>query len=410
MRTDSLIIGGGVAGLWCAHELSRLGLQVTVLEKAAALGGHVAGYSCKATDSCQRCGACLLEDVAAQVRASDAVTCLVRSDVLRVERTRDGFELSVATRPERVHPDRCTRCDACIHVCPVGAISAQGFASPVAFDEQRCLALAGGSCRACVDACPEEALHLNGQPEDVSIEARSLVLATGFTPFDPTGKPRFGYGRVPGVITAAELDLLLRNDTFTVGRGDREIRSVAFIQCVGSRDAKLGRNYCSRVCCGYAMRLARLLRSRFAGLQPAMFYMDLQTFDRDFERRIAEAACEVRLVRAIPSDVRASAHGRPELIYESAGDERVAEEFDLVVLSVGIHPNPVVAWLADQPALGLNEDGFVGGNGEDVSTTVEGVFVAGTVQGPKSIAESVSHAVSAAGQVAAFLNRSGGRT
>jgi len=409
MQTDSVIIGGGVAGLGCARELSRLGIETVVLEKAPVLGGHVAGYCCKATDSCQRCGVCVLEDVAADVRASDAVTCLVRSDVLRVDRARGGFELSVVRRPERVHPARCTRCHACVEACPVAAIAAPGFGSPVVIDEARCLFLTGVSCTACVDACPENAFRFDAQPEDLSIDARTVVLASGFRPFDPSQKPRFGYGRIPGVMTAVELDALLRHDTFTAVGNGGEIRSVAVIQCVGSRDAKLGRNYCSRVCCGYAMRLARLLRSRFIGIETAMFYMDLQTFDRDFERRLEEAAKEVRLVRAIPSEVRLSTNGRPELIYEGPGDTRVAEEFDLVVLSVGIHPDPAIASLAEQMDLGLNQDGFVGRNGEDVSTAVDGVFVAGAVQGPKSIAESVSHALSAAGQVAAFLNRSGDR-
>jgi len=352
MQIDSVIIGGGIAGLWCARELSRLGLRATVIEKASVLGGHVAGYCCKATESCQRCGACLLEEVLADLRSSDSVTCLVRSEVLQLEPANAGFVLKGLSRPE-----------------------------------------------------PADA-----EPVEFAIDASSVVLATGFKPFDPTQKPRFGYGRIPGVMTALELDEQLRNGNFATLAGEREGRSVAFIQCVGSRDAKLGRNYCSRVCCGYAMRLARLLRKRFPDIQPAMFYMDLQTFDRDFERRIQEAAREVRLVRAIPSEVRMSADGKPALVYEGPGDVRVVEGFDLVVLSVGIHPNPAIASLVNQVQLGLNEDGFVGHGAVDVSTRVEGVFVAGTAQGPKSIADSVSHAVRAAGQVAAFLNRSGGRS
>lgn len=399
-----------MAGLWCARELSRLGLHATVLERSSDLGGRVKGYCCKATDSCQRCGACLLEDVLAELRGADAVICLVRSNVQRVERADGSFGLRVLRQPERVHPGRCTRCNVCIDVCPAGAIAAPQFGSAVVIDERRCLVFLGEPCSACVDACSENAFQFNAEPAELSIEARSIVVASGFKPFDPTEKPRFGYGRIAGVMTAVELDASLRTDTFTALYSEREIRSVAFIQCVGSRDAKLGRNYCSRVCCGYAMRLARLLRSRYSGITAAMFYMDLQTFDRDFERRVEEAAREVRLVRAIPSEVRLSPGGRPELVYEGSGDARVTEEFDLVVLSVGIHPDPLIAGLVDQLGLELNDDGFVGTGGEDVCTAVDGVFVAGAAQGPKSIAESVSHAVRAAGQVAAFLNRSGGRS
>ncbi len=243
-------------------------------------------------------------------------------------------------------------------------------------------------------------MNLDRTPEILELNASTIVLASGFKPSDPHDTPRFGYGRVPGVVTGLELESLLRQENWEPGPS----RKIAFIQCVGSRDAKIGRNYCSRVCCGYALRLARLLRNRFPDLNASMFYMDIQTFDRDFDKRLKEAEQEVKLVRSIPSEIRKGADDRPELVYQGLDDNREFESFDLVVLSVGISPNQSSVELGNILGASSNVDGFVGGDGEAAVTSRGGVFVAGTVQGPKSIEETVSHAIRTAGEVASCVS------
>lgn len=404
MKKNTVIIGGGIAGLWCARELSRLGLESLIVEKASFPGGHVARYGCKATDRCRRCGACILEDVLHGVWSSDRITYLGRTDVSRVGRENGRFSFALARRPPRIDPEKCNDCAECLDVCPVtGALARSPMDNRIILNEDACLFFKEGACRACMDSCPERAVDLDGPPEELLLEAGSVVLACGFQAFDPLEKPRFGHGRIPGVITGLELDSMLRADGFTAADGDRPVRSTAFIQCVGSRDAKIGRNYCSRICCGYALRLARLLRRRFSGLEPSMFYMDIQSFDRDFERRLREARKEVRLVRAIPAEVRTGPDGRPELVYHGPDDKRVLESFDLVVLSVGISPNPSTESVGELLGVSANQDGFLGRDGEEVLTDSKGVFVSGAVQGPKSIEETVSHAIRTAGAVASFL-------
>jgi heterodisulfide reductase subunit A len=146
------------------------------------------------------------------------------------------------------------------------------------------------------------------------------------------------------------------------------------------------------------------MRRRFDGVDPTMFYMDIQSFDRDFEARLNEIKREVRLVRAIPGEIRLGADNRPELVYQGPGDANVIESYDLVVLSIGIAPNSSAKALGDLFGMESNNDGFLGLNEERVSTNAQGVFVAGAVQGPKSIEESISHAVRAAGSVASFIS------
>ncbi len=404
MKKDAVIIGGGVAGLWCASELSRLGFEAVIVEKGPYPGGNVAHYCCKATDQCQRCGACLLEDVLANVDSSSRIDWYLRADVTNVERRNGSFALVLNQRPARILPEKCNECGKCVDVCPVpGALGRSPLKNQLFIDEDICLFFKDGSCQACVSACPESAVDLKGPVQEVQVEASAAILAGGFKAFDPLEKPRFGYGRVPGVMTGLELESILRADSFDAGEADKAIRSVAFVQCVGSRDPKIGHNYCSRVCCGYALRLARLMRRRFPAIDPAMFYMDIQTFDRDFERRLEAARQEVRLIRAIPKEVRTGPDWKPEVTYHGPNDERIVESFDLVVLSVGISPDPALAGLAELLQVSSNQDGFFGLDGESVSAGSAGVFVAGAVQGPKSIEESVSHAIRTAGEVASFL-------
>lgn len=405
MHTDVVILGGGIAGLQSALELSRMGLQSVVAEKAPFLGGHVASLSCKATDRCQRCGACTLEDVMQQVSFCATATTHVRTEARRVERTGDRFRISLSRRPPTIFPKACSDCGQCESVCPVpGALLRSPMDNSLYIAEDRCLFFLDRSCRACSEVCPDLAVSLGGQAEELEITSSAIIVAAGYRPYDATEKPCFGYGIVPGVITSLELDSLLRKETWSLEPHGEEQPSVAFIQCVGSRDAKIGRSYCSRVCCANALRVARLLKTRAPGIRITLFYMDLQNVDRDFEKRLKEAEQEVTLIRSMPAEIRTGADGRPQIVYHGPDDKRINEAVDLVVLSIGMSPQALDGLLD----LSTQGDGFLGNDGEKVITNIDGVFLAGTAQGPKSIEETVSHAIRAAGEAASYIRKGPG--
>lgn len=378
MKADVAIIGCGIAGLKCAEQLSRAGLTSLIVERAPLPGGHVGLFSCKATDRCQRCGACLLEDLREHVLLSTEVDMLLRTTVSAVARTDRGFRLDLLQYDSPVRTDE---------------------GSTVEYEtEDLALELAnpGSKVRDPGDT------HRR-PPEEITADARAIVLACGFTAFNPSEKLRLGYGHVPGVVTSLELDTLMRTGNFADRFAADTINSLAFIQCVGSRDPKVGRNYCSRVCCGNALRLARLMKHRFPGIEPAMFYMDIQNYDRHFERRLAEASQEVRLIRAMPSHIESSPDGKPTVIYQDSDNRRASASFDIVVLSVGISPVAGSPDLAEMLDLETNEDGFFGPISEYSQPDLPGVFFAGTIQGPKSIEQTIHGAVRTSADVAAYV-------
>jgi len=233
-----------------------------------------------------------------------------------------------------------------------------------------------------------------------------VVLATGFDHIDARAKGPYGYGILPAVTTGEEMEKRLKIE----GQGAYDSnppRHIAFIQCVGSRDEHAGRGYCSQVCCRYALRLARVLKSRFADAEITIFKMDIQVSGRDFGETWKTVAAEgFRLVSGLPAVIRRSTNNPAHVtfLYDDilAGQLR-QEDFDLVVLATGMQPRADVADVADLYGIDRDRFGFLAArpsssdaHSDTTSTAVPGIFLAGACQGPRSIAESVAHAQQAA--------------
>jgi len=341
-----LILGGGIAGLTAALALNRLGLAVELLEKTGALGGAARNFCCKATDVCRQCGACLVNDA-------------LRS--LTLAALADTPSLGVRLESELMEINREAK----------------------------------------------EFLYSYRGPEGAGVgRAQALLLATGFTPFRAEEKPQYGYGRLPNVLTGLDLEIQIKETGKVVRPSDQQPpQSIAFIQCVGSRDLSLGHPFCSQVCCGYALRMANLICHRTPETAVTIFYMDIQNFGKDFPRFLEEARQQMRFIRAIPGDIQGGENDRLLLTYQQDdGLPSQKETFDLVVLSIGLMPGVDLVGLSQEINLPLNDDGFLTRKGTRFSLSpAEGVFFAGTVSGPKSIARSVSQAQQASEELVQFL-------
>jgi len=331
-----------------ALGLDESGLGVHIVEKDVALGGHGARLCCKARDVCRQCGACIVADKLDRVRSRSGISVLTETELTRVTGTAGEFHASLVRRD-------------------------------------------------------------NG--EETVLDAGAIIVATGFSPFDAKGKPQLGYGTCTNVVTGLELEEQIRMTGSVARPSDgQHPGGIAFVQCVGSRDAHIGNDYCSRVCCKYALRMASLLQSRIAGLEVTIFYMDVQVGGKGFYDFYQTCRQTMRFVRTIPVGIVQTGSGSVEVRYEDIEQGHlVRETFDMIVLSVGMVPAPGTADLASILDIGVNRYGFFDTPDplETNQSDVDGIFLAGACQGPKDIEGSIAHAQAAAMRTVSFLKRHG---
>jgi heterodisulfide reductase subunit A-like polyferredoxin len=282
----------------------------------------------------------------------------------------------------------------------------------------RCLNCGGCSeCLQCVTACQAGAIDHGQKPRTETLSVGAVILAPGFRPFDAGSKPEYGYGRYPNVITSLEFERLLSATGPCAGHVRRpsdgtDPKKIAWIQCVGSRDASIGREYCSYVCCMYAAKQAIIAREHDPRVESTIFFIDFRAqgkgFDRYYER--ARDVHGVRLIRAMISRVAQDPRTHNlELNYVDDDGSIQTEEFDLVVLSVGLSPHPATRKLAEVCDIATNTWGFVESPPfKMVETSRPGIYTCGVFQAPKDIPETVGQASAAAGAAAMLLSEAKG--
>jgi heterodisulfide reductase subunit A-like polyferredoxin len=301
------------------------------------------------------------------------------------------------------------------HTCACFDEIAQGYTEEQAQREAaRCLNCGGCSeCMQCVEACQAGAIDHRQMVRRQTLEVGAVILAPGFRPFDARQKPEYGYGRYPNVITSLEFERVLSATGPFGGHirrpGDgKEPKKIAWIQCVGSRDASIGREYCSYVCCMYAAKQAIIAREHDPRIEPTIFFIDFRAQGKGFDRYY-ERARDVHGVRFIRSMISRVAHDprthNLELNYVDEDGPIQTEEFDLVVLSVGLSPHPATRQLAQVCGIATDTWGFVKSPPfKMVETSRAGIFTCGVFQSPKDIPETVGQASAAAGAAATLLS------
>jgi len=293
--------------------------------------------------------------------------------------------------------DKCAKCSACL--VPQAKMHVEKNPLITVFCGSEVIGVSGKS--------GSYSVKVNtGQDQVLDLEVGAVIVATGFKPFDAARKGEFAYGREKNVITGLELEQALREKGSLVAAYGKA-RRIGFIQCVGSRDLALGNNYCSRVCCMYAAKLARLIRSELPEAELTIFYMDFQTFGKGFDEfvKAAKEDDKIQFVRGIPAKIFGFPYDRLTVRYaNSLTGEAIEDKFDLIVLSVAITPCEDTQKLAAMLDVETDEHGFFKvGTLDPVGTKQPGVFVAGTCQSPKDIPQSMEQAKAAASAAIKFL-------
>ncbi len=332
--------------------------------------------------------------------------------------------------PRYVDMEKCIACNACAEKCPKkvsntydGGLSKrkavyvqypQAVPLKYAIDADTCIYFLKGKCKACEKFCPTGAINFEDQKKDLSLQVGAVVVAAGSEAFDPTTYDTYGYSNSANIVTSLEFERILSASGPYGGHlvrpsDKKEPEKIAWLQCVGSRDTHIGaRGYCSGVCCTYAIKEAILAKEHSSnGLDTAIFYIDIRTFGKDFERYYNRAKDDlgVRFVKSRITHVEPMGENSRHIIrYVDASGHSRAEEFDIVVLSVGLGAREQAVRLAQKLDVDLNHYQFARTPGfEPVESSRPGVYVCGAFTEPKDIPTSVIDASAAAGKVGTRL-------
>ncbi len=282
-------------------------------------------------------------------------------------------------------------------------------------EAQRCLQCGScAECMECVRTCKAHAIDHTMLPQQKTLNVGAIISTGGFSPFDANKKPEYGFGRFPNVVTSMQFERILSASGPYEGHVQRPSdgkvpTKVAWIQCVGSRDVTLGNDYCSSVCCMYAMKEAIIAKEHESQIEPAIFYIDIRAFGKGFESFYDRAKNEagVRFVRSQISSVKENPLNHNlilKYVNQDNGNGVVEEEFDLVVLSVGLVSNPAMEQTGKRLGIETNKFGFF----EEqkllpLSSSRDGVYICGAGSGPKDIPETVMESSAAAALVSELL-------
>ncbi len=345
--------------------------------------------------------------------------------------TAGNFDIRVIQHPRYIDMNKCIACGLCAEKCPkkvpseydAGLVKrksayvkyTQAVPLKYAIDEDSCIFIKKGKCKACEKFCPTGAVNFADQKKEISLNVGAVIIAPGANVYDPGAYDVYGYKTLPNVVTSLEFERILSATGPFGGHLIRpsdheEPKKIAWVQCVGSRDLHPGsQSYCSGVCCTYAVKQAMLAKEHSSnGLDAAVFYIDMRTFGKDFERYYNRAKEEsgIRFVKSRVAKVEANeGTGMQVIRYVDEAGLRVDEEFDIVVLSVGLSASKETANQAQKWGIELNPHNFAEtASFSPVETSRPGIYACGIFQGPKDIPTSVIDSSAAAGVAGSRLS------
>ena len=423
----TLIIGAGIAGMNSALDLANMGYEVYLVEKSPTIGGHMAQLD--KTFPTMDCSACILTPKMVDVNRNPNIHLMAYSEVEKVDGYVGNFTATIRQKSKFVDATLCTGCGSCAEECPVSIPNEfdlgltmrkaayipfpQAVPSIYTLDMEHCI-----KCGICASksVCEPGAIDYEMEDTMVEVEVGTIIVATGYDPYDPTEMREYGYEKYDNVISGMQMERLLSSYGPTLGKpvrpsDGRAPHSIAFLQCVGSRNFRPDKNnYCSRVCCMYAMKQARQYMEKHPEAKVYIFYMDIRAFGKGYEEFYEVAGREYGITFF---------RGRLAEVYEDPEDKGVILrgedtllqipieiKVDMLVLSVGLEPRADSDKITQLLSIQKSSDGFfleAHPKLRPVDTLTDGIFLAGTCQAPKDIPDTVAQAKAAASGAAILM-------
>ncbi len=433
VNNDTLVIGGGIAGIQASLEIANGQQKVFLVEKSGTIGGHMAMFD--KTFPTLDCAACILTPKMVEIGQHDNIELLTYSELKSVTGSPGNYKVIVHKKARRVNLATCIACGICSEKCPGSASSdfdagttqrksiyipfPQAVPNKYMIDENSCIYVENGKCGVCVKVCPvPDCINLDEKDEEVEINVGNIIVATGFKTFDAKRIEQFGYGKYPNVITSLELERLVnaagptggfikfrtqnKKKNWIFSPESDEPKSIAIVHCVGSRDENYNK-YCSKVCCMYSLKLAHLIKEKLPEAEVSEYYIDMRAFGKGYEEFYERIKNEnIHIIRGRTAQVNQNGSG---LIIRTEDIEKsrlIEQKVDMVVLSVGIEPAEGASSLAKMLNLHQDINGWFSGNNyisDPTSTISEGISIAGVCESPKDIPDTVAQASAAASSV-----------
>jgi quinone-modifying oxidoreductase subunit QmoA len=396
-----LVVGGGFSGLTAAVEAAEAGSDVIIVEKNPYLGGRVTQLNKYFWKMCPpNCG---LEIQYKRIKNNGQVKVYTMAEVEKISGTEGNFDVTIKTQPRFVN-EKCTGCNKCTEACPeerpndfdfgMSKTKAaylphnQAFPLQYVVDVKACK---GSSCAKCVEACKYDAIHLDMKAETVNVKVGAVVMATGWNPYDATKMDNLGFGTVQNVITNMMMERIAAPNGPTGGKivrpsDGKEVKSIAFVQCAGSRDEN-HLAHCSYICCLASLKQASYVRELYPDSKVKIFYIDIRTpglYENRFYTKIKEDQ-NVSFLKGKVAKVEQAQNGDVKVTAEDIqGGSKITETFDMVVLATGMQPSTESFKGA---GITPTDDGFV-----DQATLPKGIYATGTLKTPVDVARSAQDA------------------
>jgi heterodisulfide reductase subunit A len=421
-KKSILIIGGGVAGIQAALDLADADFKVYLVEKTASIGGRMAQLD--KTFPTLDCSACILTPKMADAGKHPNIELMTLAEVENVSGYVGNYEVTVLKKPRFVDIAKCAGCGECEKVCPATAPNEfdvglktrkaiyrpfpQAIPNAYAIDKKTCI-----ECIACEGVCERGAIDHQQQEERVKLEVGGIILAVGCDLFDATLAPELGYGHYGNVVTNMEFERISNAAGPTEGKIKNPVtgkapKSVAFIQCVGSRDARFN-EHCCRVGCMVSLKQTILVKEKLGDeVDVYVCFNDMRAFGKGFEEFYKRARdMGVEFIHGLPSEVRMTPDKSLYFdVYDSGTNKLLQVNADMIVLAAGLVKSPDFDKLQAVLHVSRSNDGFFLETHPKLrpfDTPIAGIFLAGACQGPKDIPDTVAQASGAAMKAADLL-------